>query len=579
MKRKGKLVVKLMGISLISVIVTAVVLTLLSGVEIDNAYEETITEMLQGQAETLAEVYDTAFEGEWTVDEEGNVYKEGVQINGNYELIDKLKQDTGLDYTLIWGDTRIATTLLKEGTNERNVGTQISAEVWAKVQSGQTVNVRNIVIGGQKYDACYTPLKQPDGTVVGASFAARTSAAVTAHIRKAILTMVIVAAAIVLVITIIGVILAKNANRAMMAIVAALEKLSGGNLAVEVDPELLKRNDELGNIAENTKDMSEKLRSVISATLELSGNVSESGENLSSSAEQATQASGQVTEAVDDISKGAVSQAESIQVSANNTNDIGSDIEGITANIDELTEYANRMKEACDSAMEALNQLLKQNENVVSSMQVIDSQIRATNDAVKDISQASEIITDISSQTNLLSLNASIEAARAGEAGKGFAVVATEIGSLATQSGEAAVKINDVVKNLVAESEKSVKTIEELNQEFEAQSQQLDQTRNDMTSMADGVQNVTDSSVMIADKVQNLGRAKNNLMEIIEDLSAISEENAASTQETNASMEELNATFELINTSARDLKQLATQLNQEMSFFKMSDEDDKGSEE
>ena len=575
MKRKGKLVVKLMGVALIS----AVVLTVISGIQIDRAYEDTIEEMLQGQAIALADTYDTAFEGEWTVDEEGNVYKEGVLINENYDLIDEMKKGTGLDYTLIWGDTRIATTLLKEGTNERNIGTQISADVWSKVQTGQTVNVRNIVIGGQKYDACYTPLKQPDGTVVGCAFAARTSAAVTAHIRQSIILMVVVAAVIVGVIAIIGIIMARNANRAMMAIVAALEKLAGGNLAVHVDPELLKRNDELGTIAENTKTVDEKLKDVISKTLELSGSVSSSGEDLSESAEQATQASGQVTEAVDDISKGAVSQAESIQVSANNTNDIGSDIEGITANIDELTEYANRMKEACDSAMDALNQLLKQNENVVSSMQVIDTQIRATNDAVKDISQASEIITDISSQTNLLSLNASIEAARAGEAGKGFAVVATEIGSLATQSGEAAVKINDVVKNLVAESEKSVKTIEELNQEFEAQSQQLDQTRNDMTSMADGVQNVTDSSVMIADKVQNLGRAKNSLMEIIEDLSAISEENAASTQQTNASMEELNATFELINTSARDLKQLATQLNQEMSFFKMTDDEDTDTEE
>lgn len=572
MKRKGKLIVKLMGISLIAVIATAVILTLISAIQIDRAFEDTITEMLQVQAETLADTYDTTYEGEWTTDEEGNVYKGGELISGNYTLIDELKGDTGLDYTIIWGDTRIATTLLKEGTNERNIGSQISAEVWAKVQKGEIVNVRNLTIGGQKYDACYTPLVQPDGTVVGCAFAARTSAAVTAHIRSSIMLMVIVAVVIVAIILVIGVMLARDANHAMKGIMEALEKLAGGNLAVKVDPALLKRNDELGTIAENTKDMIEKLRSVISATLELSGNVSASGEDLSESAEQATQASGQVTEAVDDISKGAVSQAESIQVSANNTNDIGSDIEGITANIDELTEYANRMKEACDSAMDALTQLLKQNENVVSSMQVIDTQIRATNDAVKDISQASEIITDISSQTNLLSLNASIEAARAGEAGKGFAVVATEIGSLATQSGEAAVKINDVVKNLVAESEKSVKTIEELNQEFEAQSQQLDQTRNDMTSMADGVQNVTDSSVMIADKVQNLGRAKNSLMEIIEDLSAISEENAASTQETNASMEELNATFELINTSARDLKQLATQLNQEMSFFKMNDE-------
>ncbi len=574
MKRKGKLVVKLMGISLISLIVTAVVLTILAAVQIDKAFEDTLGEMLRAQARSLADTYDMAYEGEWIVDEEGNVYKGGELISGNYELIDEMKHDTGLDYTIIWGDTRVATTLLKEGTNERNIGTQISPDVWARVQTGEIVNVRHIVIGGVKYDACYSPLVQPDGTVVGCAFAARPSADVQSHIRESILLMVIVAGAIVAVIVIIGVLLAKSASRAMSAIVSALEKLAGGNLTVKMDPELLKRNDELGTISENAKTLTEKLRTVISETLALSGNVSSSGEDLSDSAEQATQASGQVTEAVDDISKGAVSQAESIQVSANNTNDIGNDIEGITANIDELTEYANRMKDACDSAMDALNQLLKQNENVVSSMQVIDTQIRATNDAVKDISQASEIITDISSQTNLLSLNASIEAARAGEAGKGFAVVATEIGSLATQSGEAAVKINDVVKNLVAESEKSVKTIEELNHEFEAQSQQLDQTRNDMTSMADGVQNVTDSSVMIADKVQNLGRAKNSLMEIIEDLSAISEENAASTQETNASMEELNATFELINTSAKDLKHLAVQLNEEMSFFKLSEEDE-----
>lgn len=573
MKRNQKLVVKLMGVSLVAVIIAVVVLTVIAGVQIDSAYETTIEELLEAQSESLGETYDTAYEGEWTADADGNVYKEGELISGNFELVDELKEDTGLDYTLIWGDTRIATTLMKEGTNERNIGTQIAADVWAQVQKGTGVYTRGLNIGGVKYDAYYSPLTQPDGTVVGAAFVARPTAEINAHIRTAVMTMVIVGVVIVIVIAIIGIKMAKDANSAMGAIVQALEKLAKGNLAVTVDDVFLKRKDELGTIAESTKVMDEKLKSVISATLDLSGSVSQSGENLSESAEQATQASGQVTEAVDDISKGAVSQAESIQVSANNTNDIGSDIEGITGNIDELTEYANRMKEACDSAMDALNQLLKQNENVVASMQVIDSQIRATNDAVKDISQASEIITDISSQTNLLSLNASIEAARAGEAGKGFAVVATEIGSLATQSGEAAVKINDVVKNLVQESEKSVKTIEELNQEFAAQSEQLDQTRNDMTSMADGVQNVTDSSVLIADKVQNLGRAKNNLMEIIEDLSAISEENAASTEETNASMEELNATFEMINTSARDLKELAVKLNNEMSFFRFEDEE------
>ena len=401
----------------------------------------------------------------------------------------------------------------------------------------------------------------------------RKTADVNAAINRIIVTMIVLAAVCVAVVICIGVFLYRSSAAAMKNIVENITQMAAGDLKVKFSEAALNRTDELGTIAESSQILTDELTKVISSAKGLSGNVTEAGDNLSDSASQASQASGQVTEAVDDISKGAVSQAESIQVSANNTNDIGSDIEGITANIDELTEYANRMKEACDSAMTALNRLLKQNESVVQSMDVIDRQIRATNDAVKDISQASEIITDISSQTNLLSLNASIEAARAGEAGKGFAVVATEIGSLATQSGEAAVKINDVVKNLVAESEKSVKTIEELNQEFAAQSQQLDQTRSDMTSMADGVQNVTDSSVMIADKVQNLGRAKNNLMEIIEDLSAISEENAASTEETNASMEELNATFEMINTSARDLKELAVKLNDEMSFFTLENKE------
>ena len=153
MKRNQKLVVKLMGIALISVIITAVALTVLGAFEINKAYQETIEELLEGQAHSLADTYDTAFEGEWIVDADGNVTKEGVLINGNHELIDEMKEHTGLDYTLIWGDTRIATTLLKEGTNERNEGSQISAEVWGKVQKGETVHANNLVIGGSKYNA------------------------------------------------------------------------------------------------------------------------------------------------------------------------------------------------------------------------------------------------------------------------------------------------------------------------------------------------------------------------------------------------------------------------------------------
>lgn len=204
-------------------------------------------------------------------------------------------------------------------------------------------------------------------------------------------------------------------------------------------------------------------------------------------------------------------------------------------------------------------------------MKVIDHQINATNEAVKNISAASDLITSISSQTNLLALNASIEAARAGEAGRGFAVVATEIGSLADQSQKATVEINNIVAELIQESEKSVETVDALSKNFEVQNEQLDSTKKDMHEMEVGVKHVTSAAGEINGQIGNLNHAKNSLLEIITDLSAISEENAAATQQTNASMQELNATFSVINQSTSDLQELAKKLHEEMNFFELHD--------
>lgn len=567
-KRNKKLVLNIIVISVIACSAIAVLLTAFASKELSATYEQLVEETLQTAAIQMADEIERMYPGEWNLDEDDVLWKGEQAFKGQFT--GSLKQRTGLDYAIFYDNIRAITTVEGSPVGRKNADTTAPQDIYNTVVVGGGTYYRpNYIVAGQQYSGVYAPVVDDEGNIAGMTCAFRKTADVNAAIRRIILTMIILAACCVGVVILIGVFLYRSSAAAMKNIVESITEMASGNLCVHFSEEALKRTDELGTIAESSQILTDELTKVISTAKTLSGDVTNAGDELSSSAHQASQASDQVTSAIDDISKGAVGQAESVQTSATNTNNIGTDIEGITANIDELTEYANRMKEACDSAMDALNQLLKQNEGVVQSMQVIDTQIRATNDAVKDISQASEIITDISSQTNLLSLNASIEAARAGEAGKGFAVVATEIGSLATQSGEAAVKINDVVKNLVTESEKSVKTIEELNKEFEAQSQQLDQTRTDMTSMADGVQNVTDSSLMISEKVQNLGLAKNNLMQIIEDLSAISEENAASTQETNASMEELNATFEIINGSARDLKELAFKLNEEMSFFRV----------
>ena len=379
--------------------------------------------------------------------------------------------------------------------------------------------------------------------------------------------MIIAALIILAVFVVICIIVDRSMEPAIHEIVKSLEHLANGDLSIDIHEDSLSRRDELGIIAECTKKIDEELEEVITTTLHLADGVAKDSAEISDSSEQASTASAQVTQAMDEVSKGAVSQAESVEGAAMDTNDIGESIESINVKVKEMSEYTTAMRTACDNAMKALQSLLSQNTEVVESMKVIANQINSTNEAVKNISTASNLISSISSQTNLLALNASIEAARAGEAGRGFAVVATEIGSLAEQSREATVEITNTVTELIEQSSKSVTTVDELGKSFEMQSQQIDATVNDMHEMESGVVNVSSSAEDIAASSHSLNEAKNNLVSIISDLSAISEENAASTEETNASMEELNATFEFISNEAADLQKLAKELHEEMNFF------------
>ena len=233
-----------------------------------------------------------------------------------------------------------------------------------------------------------------------------------------------------------------------------------------------------------------------------------------------------------------------------------------------MDEFAGDMQKSCNKAMDALELLITQSHEVTESVKEIGDTINSTNESANSISSFTKAITDIASQTNLLSLNASIEAARAGEAGKGFAVVAQEISNLAEQSRVSAEEIKSIVQTLLEESASSVAVLEKLNESFGHQSVQLDSTKADMEIMSENVEKVKLRSDNISERVNALAEAKNQLVGIITDLSAISEENAASTEETNASMQELNTTFTVISDSAAKLQIIAEDLTETMAYFK-----------
>ena len=567
--RNGKLLSKVIFIAVGVIVVLSAVLTIVGSVSFSNKMNDMVSEELMIACEQLKSQMNSTWDGDWDYDESmGDLTKGGVSVADEYQqLIDTLNKKTGIDYTIFWGKTRRLTTL-KDGSGKRLVGTDASEEVIKQcLNGGNDFFIKDVVINGEKYSGYYIPLTN-GGKTVGMFFGGRPRSDVTSAINENMRNMIIIAVVCVALIAAGGLMMAQRVSKFMQQTADDVEKLSQGDLKVRVDDQILQRRDELGTIAASIQDLVDKLGDVISRSKGMSRVLKDQGTGLSDMSNQASEAASSVSTAIDEIAKGSVTQSASIQTAVDSTDNIGKSIDDISASTSQLDDYSSSMNQSCGHAMKAMEELIRSNEEVAESVRNIGHTIDSTNLSAQEISQFTEAIAGIASQTNLLSLNASIEAARAGEAGRGFAVVADEIRELAEQSRVSADKIKSVVDKLLADAESSVKVMVTLNSNFTKQGEQLNATRSDMKVMSENADNVAVSASDISKRVNNLTEARKELVGVIEDLSAISEENAAAAQETNASMEELNATFSLINESASELLSHASELENTISYFK-----------
>ena len=348
------------------------------------------------------------------------------------------------------------------------------------------------------------------------------------------------------------------------------EEISKGNLAVQMESRILKGKDEFALLAKDAVDMKDALKNLVAQTINNSSDIN-----------------GSVTEVNSSVSR-LTSELESISAT---TEELAASMEETSASAQLVQESSGRIRKSCvdmvdkaaDGSKESeeiisrvngikdhLNDILKHTENVKGEISGKIEQALKDITVVEKIKDLTSAIMEISSQTNLLSLNASIEAARAGEAGRGFAVVATEIGSLANQSQQTVGEIQKITESVMTAvhnlSDSANAILEFVQKDVTEDLQLFSETTNDYIKDTGYYNNMIAEVKAVADEL--LG-ALENITESINAVSKAAEEGAEGTTDIATRNTQINQYSQSVLEKVDKTKNVADTLNQEVSVFKI----------
>lgn len=347
---------------------------------------------------------------------------------------------------------------------------------------------------------------------------------------------------------------------------AVIEKASSGDLTVSVD---IKSKDEFNILGKAFNKMIENISSLMKNVGTSSKDVLETASNLAAMSEQTTAAVHQVAQAMDEITIGATKQAESTLQGATDMEDLSTKLDIISESTKNMGRISSDTEKLSSTGLTMVEELMDISSGTKTSALEVGKLVNDVNNSMVEITAISDVISGITEQTNLLSLNASIEAARAGESGRGFAVVADEIRKLAEQSKNSTEEIKHIINEIQHKSIAAVKAMNENEIAVNNQTEVVNKTKEIFDNIINGIFALTDKVGEVQKFIEDIQDKKENVVGQIENISSISEETASATEEVSASTEEITATMNDFTQYAQDLQELSEKLEQEINNFKI----------
>ena len=332
---------------------------------------------------------------------------------------------------------------------------------------------------------------------------------------------------------------------------------------------ILHSHDELQDLAKAFNHMGESLKNIIRKVLNVSKNIQLTIDVVTKSATQNAIGSIGITKSIENITdrmKEQRGEALNICEQVNEMDSISSEI------TNKVTRISINAKHSIENAVNG-NETIDCYINQLSSLNVVMAEVSKLAGTLKDnadeMNHIVNSISDISQQTNLLSLNASIEAARAGEAGKGFAVVALEIRKLADECKDSTEKISEIIKGVQKYAMEMSKKMIQGMQQLEMGNELADKTRKNFHLIKDGtlVVNEDVDSMIVATKT--LVTVSDNVKQNINHIYEMIEENALGTQSISKTILEQSNDSKQVSMVVETLQKLSEDLNRQVIEFKL----------
>lgn len=356
-------------------------------------------------------------------------------------------------------------------------------------------------------------------------------------------------------------------NKGVSGITRPLDKVSQGDFTTVVT---LKRKDEFGQIARSLSHMITSMKVLIKDVQSVVWTVQQASGQVGSSTQQLMQSSDEIIGAIEEIDRGVSLQATDAQECVVQINALSDQIRTVYEYTDEISRISEDANKTITDGMEVIEDLSEKSRATVDITNAIQRDIVSLNEQTLSIGGFAEVIDEIASQTNLLSLNASIEAARAGEAGKGFAVVAQEIRKLADQSLSAAQQIGGIVQQIQAQTEQTVGAVHQAGEIVSSQSGSLEKTQDAFQQVNERVKMMAENLSRMTAGMAQIEESKKEAVSAITNISAVSEQTSANSVQVDGIakrqkeyVEELKNTVEQLEEKAKQMEEAVNQLKVE----------------